>query len=227
MLLPPAEQQKRGLAQGRKRTALLQIWLFSRYSTGWVCGLHADFTELCVSNCVDTAMDRKEGKAPSLPTPSSLQVSTKRDATSTRHSSGIPWPASSRSIATSTGGPRGSPRGMSATGGPPPPTSCPSASTPRLDGTASPWTSSSTVPSTSPSTGWLFLYFEPDLSRQTRMLADLTLVNCYSRTGMTAETRDRIMLESAKNNLRNLAFFGLKEKMDDSQFMYEQLFGLR
>lgn len=44
---------------------------------------------------------------------------------------------------------------------------------------------------------------------------------------MAPETRDSIMLESAKSNLRNLAYFGLKERMDDSQFMFEQLFGLR
>lgn len=38
-----------------------KIWLFSRYSTGWVCGLHADFTEL--TTCVEKAMDKKEGKS--------------------------------------------------------------------------------------------------------------------------------------------------------------------
>ena len=27
-------------------------WLFSRYSTGWKCGLHPDWTEL--TGCVDT-----------------------------------------------------------------------------------------------------------------------------------------------------------------------------
>lgn len=35
-------------------------WIFSRYSTGWVCGLHADWTEL--KNCVDSAMNRREKK---------------------------------------------------------------------------------------------------------------------------------------------------------------------
>jgi hypothetical protein len=34
------------------------IWLFSRYSTGWVCGLHADWTEL--TSCVEKAMNKKE-----------------------------------------------------------------------------------------------------------------------------------------------------------------------
>lgn len=35
------------------------LWLFSRYSTGWACGLHADWTEL--QNCVEHAMDKQEG----------------------------------------------------------------------------------------------------------------------------------------------------------------------
>lgn len=35
-----------------------RAWLFSRYSTGWKCGLHADWTELTA--CVDGAMDRAE-----------------------------------------------------------------------------------------------------------------------------------------------------------------------
>lgn len=35
-------------------------WLFSRYSTGWKCGLHADWTEL--TSCVDQELDRNEGE---------------------------------------------------------------------------------------------------------------------------------------------------------------------
>ena len=34
------------------------IWLFSRFSTGWACGLHADWTEL--TSCVDNMLSRKE-----------------------------------------------------------------------------------------------------------------------------------------------------------------------
>lgn len=34
-------------------------WLFSRYSTGWKCGLHADWTEL--TDCVESALDEYEG----------------------------------------------------------------------------------------------------------------------------------------------------------------------
>lgn len=35
-------------------------WLFSRYSTGWKCGLHADWTEL--TSCVDQELDKNEGE---------------------------------------------------------------------------------------------------------------------------------------------------------------------
>lgn len=49
--------------KGRKKcdceNSKKEIWLFSRYSTGWVCGLHADWTEL--NACVNEMMDKKEG----------------------------------------------------------------------------------------------------------------------------------------------------------------------
>lgn len=35
-----------------------ETWLFSRHSTGWKCGLHADWTEL--TSCVDDVMDKLE-----------------------------------------------------------------------------------------------------------------------------------------------------------------------
>ena len=35
------------------------IWMVNRYSTGWRCGLHADWTEL--TECVDGMLDRLEG----------------------------------------------------------------------------------------------------------------------------------------------------------------------
>lgn len=47
---------------GRKRCKCLntknQAWLVSRYSTGWVCGLHADWTEL--HECVNDALNKRE-----------------------------------------------------------------------------------------------------------------------------------------------------------------------
>ena len=35
-------------------------WLFSRYTSGWVCGLHADWTEL--HGCVQQYLDKREGE---------------------------------------------------------------------------------------------------------------------------------------------------------------------
>ncbi|KAK2109216.1 Heparan-sulfate 6-O-sulfotransferase 1, partial [Saguinus oedipus] len=35
-----------------------ETWLFSRFSTGWSCGLHADWTEL--TNCVPGVLDRRD-----------------------------------------------------------------------------------------------------------------------------------------------------------------------
>lgn len=50
--------------KGRKRCDCLnsqqEVWLFSRYSTGWACGLHADWTEL--HSCINPKMDHKEHK---------------------------------------------------------------------------------------------------------------------------------------------------------------------
>lgn len=37
-----------------------ETWLFSRFSTGWSCGLHADWTEL--TNCVPGVLNKKESK---------------------------------------------------------------------------------------------------------------------------------------------------------------------
>ena len=47
---------------GRKRcdceNGKRQTWLFSRYSVGWPCGLHADWTEL--QNCADSVLEDRE-----------------------------------------------------------------------------------------------------------------------------------------------------------------------
>jgi hypothetical protein len=48
-------------------------------------------------------------------------------------------------------------------------------------------------------------------NRQTRMLADLALVNCYNKTSMPSEERNRILLASAKRNLAGKTFFLVKK----------------
>jgi len=64
-------------------------------------------------------------------------------------------------------------------------------------------------------------------NRQTRMLADLTLVGCYNRSAFTDPAeRDRIMLRSAMDNLRSMVFFGLTERQVDSQHLFEHAFNI-
>jgi len=65
-------------------------------------------------------------------------------------------------------------------------------------------------------------------NRQTRMLADLTLVGCYNRSAFADPAeRDRIMLQSAKDNLRSVVFFGLTERQVDSQHLFEHAFNIQ
>lgn len=52
-------QCEKGIKRCRCLTRKQTVWLFSRYSTGWACGLHADWTEL--KGCVDKEMDKQEG----------------------------------------------------------------------------------------------------------------------------------------------------------------------
>lgn len=59
------------------------------------------------------------------------------------------------------------------------------------------------------------------------MLSDLTLLNCYNTSFMEKTTRERLMLESAKHNLRNFAFFGIKERWDDTLFLFQRTFKIK
>jgi len=62
-------------------------------------------------------------------------------------------------------------------------------------------------------------------NRQTRMLADLTLVDCYNHSAFSDPSeRDRLVLQSAMDNLRSMVFFGLTERQVDSQHLFEHLF---
>ena len=47
-------------------------------------------------------------------------------------------------------------------------------------------------------------------NRQTRMLADLSLVGCYN-SSLSNKERENLMLASAKQNLRFMPFFMLTE----------------
>lgn len=64
-------------------------------------------------------------------------------------------------------------------------------------------------------------------NRQTRMLANLTKVNCYNTSGLSRDKHDQIMLDSAKENLLNMAYFGLTEFQIYTQKLFEHTFTLK
>lgn len=177
-------------------------WLFSRYNTGWKCGLHADWTEL--TSCVDNYLDRSEGHPAAASGRRYFYITYLRDPV-TRFISefkhvkrGATWKDSSHLC----------------NGRPPAPDELPKCYT---------------------GDDWIdvkmdeFLECESNLAanRQTRMLADLRLVNCYNTTGMAKEERERQMLESAKENLLRMSFFGLTELQSESQYVFQDTFNLR
>lgn len=174
-------------------------WLFSRYSTGWKCGLHADWTEL--TSCVDQELDKNEGETAKrryfyitlLREPISRYMSEYRHVRR-----GATWKGSRHWCL-----------GRQATTG--------------------------ELPPCYKGKDWLhvtldeFAACDSNLAanRQTRMLADLALVNCYNKTSMPHHERDRIMLASAKRNLAAMAYFGLTEFQKMSQYIFEETFNLR
>lgn len=58
------------------------------------------------------------------------------------------------------------------------------------------------------------------------MLADLSLVGCYNVSVMSEEERWAVLLDSAKRNLRSMAFFGLTEYQRKTQYLFEHTFNL-
>lgn len=58
------------------------------------------------------------------------------------------------------------------------------------------------------------------------MLADLSLVGCYNVSVMSEEERWAVLLDSAKRNLRSMAFFGLTEYQRKTQYLFERTFNL-
>lgn len=63
-------------------------------------------------------------------------------------------------------------------------------------------------------------------NRFTLALADSELVTCWNRTQYTSEERGTLVLESAKQNLLKLAFFGILEFQEESGLLFERTFGV-
>lgn len=180
---------------GKKET-----WLFSRFSTGWSCGLHADWTELV--NCVPSRMDSRDAPK-TLPSRNYYYITILRDPVSRylsewRHvQRGATWKASLHVC---------------------------DGRSPTL----------SELPSCYSGDDWSGCNLQEFMdcpynlanNRQTRMLADLSLVGCYNVSVMSEDDRWAVLLESAKRNLRSMAFFGLTEYQRKTQYLFERTFNL-
>jgi len=173
-------------------------WLFSRYNTGWKCGLHADWTEL--TECVDSYLDTEEG----VVNRRYFYMTFFRDPV-TRYISewkhiqrGATWKDSKFMC-----------NGKPATK---------SEIIPCYDAEET-WEGVSLKE---------FMACKSNLAinRQTRMLADLRQVNCYNTTDMPLSQRNKVLLESAKTNLERLAFFGITTEQAKSQYLFEDTFNL-
>ncbi|XP_013791780.1 heparan-sulfate 6-O-sulfotransferase 3-like [Limulus polyphemus] len=175
-----------------------RFWLLSRNSLGWKCGIHADWTEM--TNCVDLAMNRAEGKVRKR---RYFYVTVLRDPV-TRFISeykhvlrGATWKDSRHWCG-----------GRTAT--------------------------EEELPSCFSGENWLNVTLEEfmkcpsnmAINRQTRMLADLSLIGCYNKSAMSEKERDLIMLQSAKTNLESMSYFGLCEYQKFSQYLFERTFDL-
>ncbi|XP_060047754.1 heparan-sulfate 6-O-sulfotransferase 3 [Erinaceus europaeus] len=182
---------------GKKET-----WLFSRFSTGWSCGLHADWTEL--TNCVPAIMEKKDCPRNHSHTRNFYYITMLRDPVSRYLSE---WKHVQRGATWKT-------------------------SLHMCDGRSP---TPDELPTCYPGDDWSgvslreFMDCTHNLAnnRQVRMLADLSLVGCYNLTFMNESERSAILLQSAKNNLKNMAFFGLTEFQRKTQFLFERTFNLQ
>ncbi|XP_018121397.1 heparan-sulfate 6-O-sulfotransferase 1 [Xenopus laevis] len=175
-----------------------ETWLFSRFSTGWSCGLHADWTEL--TSCVPGVLGNKEINIKRK----FYYITLLRDPVSRylsewRHvQRGATWKTSLHMCDGRT----------------PTPEELPSC----YEGTD--W---------SGCTLQEFMECPYNLAnnRQVRMLADLSLVGCYNMSFLQDSKRAQVLLESAKKNLKDMAFFGLTEFQRKTQYLFERTFNLK
>uniref|UniRef100_A0A1A8SKM9 Heparan-sulfate 6-O-sulfotransferase n=1 Tax=Nothobranchius rachovii TaxID=451742 RepID=A0A1A8SKM9_9TELE len=179
-----------------------ETWLFSRFSTGWSCGLHADWTEL--TSCVPVVMNKKDKKSVQKSKKSFYYITMLRDPVSRYLSE---WKHVQRGATWKTA--------LHMCDGRPPTQDELPACYSGDDWTGVPLADFMNCPSNLAN------------NRQVRMLADLSLVGCYNMSSMSELERGHVLLASAKANLRNMAFFGLTEFQRKTQYLFERTFGLR
>ncbi|NXL12995.1 H6ST3 sulfotransferase, partial [Setophaga kirtlandii] len=205
-------------------------WLFSRFSTGWSCGLHADWTEL--TSCVPAAMERRGcagnrtlrdlqssgHRRPHTGTGERLfsLSSSKNSAWNFYYITMLRDPVS-RYLSEWKHVQRGATWKTSlhmCDGRSPTPDELPTC----YEGDD--WSGVSLQE-------FMDCSYNLASNRQVRMLADLSLVGCYNLTFMNESERNMILLQSAKNNLKNMAFFGLTEFQRKTQYLFERTFSLK
>ncbi|NXB98905.1 H6ST2 sulfotransferase, partial [Orthonyx spaldingii] len=217
-----------------------ETWLFSRFSTGWSCGLHADWTEL--TNCVPSVVDSKK------------EVRLRPSSWIFSDSSSVPGLLPKQQpLCNATAS---SPCGLNALFSSPlgrnfyyitilrDPVSrylsewrhvqrgaTWKASLHVCDG-RSPTTEE--LPSCYTGDDWSGCSLQEFMdcpynlanNRQVRMLSDLSLVGCYNLSVMPEEQRNKVLLDSAKENLKRMAFFGLTEFQRKTQYLFEKTFNM-
>ncbi|NXQ06994.1 H6ST2 sulfotransferase, partial [Vidua macroura] len=215
-----------------------ETWLFSRFSTGWSCGLHADWTEL--TNCVPSVVDSKKEVRLRPSRKASDEVLPAQSPVS-RHTTSLDCvdsPSEHNTMDTSLGlnfyyitilrDPvsrylsewRHVQRGATW-----------KASLHVCDG-RSPTTEE--LPSCYTGDDWSGCSLQEFMdcpynlanNRQVRMLSDLSLVGCYNLSVMPEEQRNKVLLDSAKENLKRMAFFGLTEFQRKTQYLFEKTFNM-
>ncbi|XP_077436161.1 heparan-sulfate 6-O-sulfotransferase 3-B [Vanacampus margaritifer] len=176
-----------------------ESWLFSRFSTGWSCGLHADWTEL--TNCVPVIMDKKEVQRNKR---NFYYITMLRDPVSRYLSE---WKHVQRGATWKTAL-------HMCDGRSPTQDELPTCYN------GEDWSGVTLAD---------FMRCPSNLAnnRQVRMLSDLNLVGCYNLSSMNESQRDHILLSSAMSNLKNMAFYGLTEFQRKTQYLFERTFSLR
>ena len=64
------------------------------------------------------------------------------------------------------------------------------------------------------------------INRQTWMLSNISVISCNFKSLMSNAHYKKALLLNAKENLRNMVYFGLLEYPQESQFIFEKTFGL-
>ena len=186
-----------------KRPDSDEFWLYSRYSTGWVCGLHADWTTwtTCLPKLLKSRLSEEHYRKVNLFYITILRDPVDRFLSEFKHvERGATW-MSSKFICNNK------------------------QYNPPICFNGTDW-------STVTLSKFLDCPYNLAFNRQTRMLANLTEVGCYNNNtenvyNFSKHLYGKTMLESAKRNLRSMAYFGLLEYQKESQYLFEKTFGLK